>query len=130
KAELLAAHGGEWKAGIPAWVRSWAEFRRGILSHATLTAEQLLGKGAPLRKRFPFDSLRLLQARGKIKALLKAGLLDGLHHLDLHLTTPTNRELLSLFEHPGLAEIRSLAADFFSPEAQRAFAKSPNLTRL
>src|SRR5262249_7331390 len=34
------------------------------------------------------------------------------------------------FEHPGLAEIRSLCADLFSPEAQRVFAKSPNLTKL
>jgi uncharacterized protein (TIGR02996 family) len=106
--KLEARHAENWLAGVPAFARTWVRLAHGLPTRLEITGRMLLRHGKRLRREVPYTSLRLRNAAGVLEDVVNAGLLAGVHELDISFNKCSDPELLHLFRSPDLASVRDL----------------------
>jgi uncharacterized protein (TIGR02996 family) len=130
-ADLEACHRTAWLGPI-ARVAFRAEFRRGFVEHAVLSATAFLAHGPTLRREAPLRGVTLLGARRVLPELVRGPLVSGLSALHLtggRLGDDGVRLLASAPAVAGLTTLR-LGDNAIGDSGVAALARSPHLARL
>jgi uncharacterized protein (TIGR02996 family) len=106
--QLDKRHEERWLAGVPKYARTWVRLTGGLPTRLEITARLLLKNGKRLRRDVPYTALRLRNATGLLEEIVNAGLLVGVHQLDLSFNALGDSELGYLFRSPDAAAVRDL----------------------
>jgi hypothetical protein len=107
--DLLLVHGDAWRAALPAWAKACPHaFRRGLVGHASVTATDLLKRGAALFDAAPVSDLQIRNLAGRMPQVAACPLLARLTALDFHTNHLTPDDLRALAASPHLGALREL----------------------
>jgi uncharacterized protein (TIGR02996 family) len=85
QAELLAAHGAEWKKEVPAWARKNCWFERGFIARLGCGSKTFADKGGGLVRKAPLTSASLSNADAEgLRLLAACPHLAALQEVTLH----------------------------------------------
>jgi uncharacterized protein (TIGR02996 family) len=129
--ELETRHGSAWLEPL-ARVVFRAEFRRGFVEHAILSAPAFLAHGSALRREAPLRGVTLLGARRVLPELVRGPLLAGLSALHLTGGRLGDDGMRLLADSPALVGLETLRLgdNALGDAGVAVLARSPHLAAL
>src|SRR5262245_22814002 len=131
--ELLRAHGGAWRAGLPYWAAR-GRFERGFPARVEVPTGSFLRGASALWGRVPVTALQLSYRPAKFDRLAAHPDLALVSELDLRFLplSPPAEGLLTLLRSPHLTRLRvlDLSGTSLDPALLRELAAAPALRGL
>lgn len=115
-----------WLANVPKFARAWVRVHDGLPLRLEITGKQFLKHGKRLRREVPYTAVRIRNCGGSLEAIINAGLLAGIHELDLSFNSFSDGEIGHLSRSPDVQAVRDLDVCHvpFTDAAADALARS------